>query len=181
MRPVRAAEAWIQELVTAHPDTRFVFLLGNHDCVDAYKQTLDTLSGTVSNLEWHEYWYRRNGTVFLHGDILQAGVTDAALAAYRSKWNRMHRRSPLSHALYWLFARSGLPVLFLRLVDRESTARRIRAYLRNEFGEQLGEVREVFFGHVHTAFSDFEHEGILFHNTGSATHGMRLSVLRFEL
>ena len=178
---VRAAEEWIRDLASSHPNTRFVFLLGNHDSIPAYRDALDRLAAEMGNLEWHSEWYRRDGRLFLHGDIYHGGATGASLDAYRTRCNRILRRSRFRHACYWLFARSGLPALFLRLVNRKTCARRILAYLRTELGPDLRDVREIYFGHVHTPFTDFRYDRLLFHNTGAALKGMRLSIMRFTL
>jgi hypothetical protein len=72
--------------------------------------------------------------------------------------------------------------VFLRFVRKEACARRILAYLTNEFSDNpRSTIEEVYFGHVHTPFADFRYEGMLFHNTGAATKGVRLSVMRFPL
>ena len=177
----QAAEEWILELVDTYADTQFVFLLGNHDSVPAYRKVLDSLAAQRPNLEWHAEWYRHGHKLFLHGDIYHGGTTSAMLNAYRARCNLTLRHSWLGHVCYWAFARSGLPALFLGLVSRKTCARRIRAYLNNELGAELHAVKEVFFGHVHTPFADFHHDGLLFHNTGAAVTGMRLNVIRFPL
>lgn len=176
---VHAAEEWIRRLVAAHPETAFVFLLGNHDSVPAYRETLDGLAREFSNLDWRADWYRRGGRLFLHGDVSHPLASRRGLRVYRDRCNRTLQRSRFHHACYWVFARSGLPAFFLRFVSREKCARRILAYLRRELGGDLDEISDIYFGHVHTPFSDFSHGGFSFHNTGSATRGFRLSVIRF--
>jgi len=178
---VRIAEAWIRTLVSAHPDTRFVFLLGNHDCIHPYKTALDGIQRSLSNFQWHEYWYRLDEKVFLHGDVCHAGGTAKALRAYRNRWSRMIRTSALSHAAYWAVGQSGLPTVAPRFLRRKACARQILGYLRNELGPAFDEIRQVYFGHVHTAFRDFRVDGLVFHNTGASTRGMELEVIRFSL
>ena len=178
---VKAAEQWIFALASQHPYTRFVFLLGNHDSIAEYSATLDKLSHANHNIEWSPNWYRINDKLFLHGDVYHAGSDIGRLAAYRKRCNLKLRRSRLRHACYWAFARSGLPQIFLLMVNRKTCARQILAYLSQELGDEMHQVREVFFGHIHTTFTNFEYQNVLFHNTGSATKGARLSVLRFAL
>lgn len=178
---VRAAEDWIRELAQPHPETRFVFLLGNHDSVPAYRRALDELQTELPHLEWRPDWFEFDGRLFLHGDVYHGGTTAARLRAYRDRCNRRLRRCRMQHALYWFAAQAGLPAFLLRFVRKEDCARRIAAYLENERDAALDGIREIYFGHVHTAFADFRHRGILFHNTGAALKGSRLSVIRFRL
>lgn len=178
---VRIAEAWIRTLVSAHPDTRFVFLLGNHDCIDPYKTALDSIQRGMRNFEWHENWFRLGSKIFLHGDVCHAGGTARALRAYRNRWSRMIRTSALSHAAYWAVGQSGLPAVAPRFLRRKACARQILNYLAEELGPDLSDIREVYFGHVHTAFRDFRFEGLVFHNTGAPTRGMELEFIWFEV
>ena len=41
--------------------------------------------------------------------------------------------------------------------------------------------RDCYFGHTHLPFTGYEHEGIVFHNTGSAIRGMSFRPLFFRL
>jgi UDP-2,3-diacylglucosamine hydrolase len=178
---VRIAEAWIRTLVTGHPTTRFVFLLGNHDCIDPYKTALDGIQRYLPNFQWHEYWFRLNEKVFLHGDVCHAGGTAKALRAYRNRWSRMIRTGTLSHAAYWAVGQSGIPAVAPRFLRRKACARGILNYLKEELGPGFQEIEEVYFGHVHTAFRDFRMDGLTFHNTGAAMKGMDLEVFWFSL
>lgn len=178
---VRMAEAWIRTLVSAHPQTRFVFLLGNHDCIGPYKTALASMQRSLVNFEWHEYWYRVNRRVFLHGDVCHAGGTAKDLRTYRNRWARMIRTSPLSHAAYWAVGLSGIPTVAPRFLRRKACARQILNYLKEELGTEFESIEEVYFGHVHTAFRNFRVDGLTFHNTGAATPGMALEIIWFEV
>jgi len=178
---VHAAEQWIRDLAYAHRNTHCVFLMGNHDSIPAYRYALTELQEELTNLEWHEYWYRHGRRVFLHGDVYHAGTSHGALSRYRERCSRELQRGRIRHACYWALSRSGLPFVFLRFVRRATCARRILSYLNNELAGSVRHLREVYFGHVHTPFADFRYEGMLFHNTGAATKGVRLSVMRFPL
>lgn len=178
---VRIAEAWIRTLVSAHSETRFVFLLGNHDCIDPYKTALDSIERGLKNFEWHENWFRLNKKLFLHGDVCHAGGTGKALRAYRNRWSRMLRTGSLSHAAYWAVGQSGLPAVAPRFLRRKACARQILNYLAEELGDDFSSLREVYFGHLHTSFRDFQIDGMVFHNTGAAKKDMELEVLWFEM
>ncbi len=42
-------------------------------------------------------------------------------------------------------------------------------------------VTDVYFGHTHLDFVDYEYGGVRFHNTGSSIRGLRSRVLRVEV
>jgi len=178
---VRIAEAWIRTLVSAHSETHFVFLLGNHDCIDPYKTALDSIERGLKNFEWHENWFRLKKKLFLHGDVCHAGGTAKALRAYRNRWSRMLRTSPFSHAAYWAVGRSGLPAVAPRFLRRKACARQILDYLAEELGDDFSSLEEVYFGHLHKSFRDFQIDGMIFHNTGAAKKGVELDIHRFEM
>lgn len=178
---VRAAGEWITQLAAAHPHTRFVFVLGNHDSVPAYQRKLESLRQALPNLDWRSAWYRHGDKLFLHGDVYHAGPSARQLDAYRERCNGKLRRSRFRHACYWAFARSGLPAFLLQFVSRTACAKRLLPYLEAELGQELRQVRDIYFGHVHVPFADFRYGNFVFHNTGAATRGMRLSVMQFDL
>jgi len=177
---VKVAVAWIEELISRHPHCLFVFINGNHDCTEEYKQALEALSAKWDNFAWEEYFLRVGDKVFLHGDVFNAGATRAKLDAYRNRYNAQARKGKILHSMYWAAARAGVPKVLLKFVSKKACARRITAYLRHELGADFGEIRDVFFGHVHTPFTDFEHAGLLFHNTGTAVMGLRMHIIRFK-
>ncbi len=178
---VRAAEEWIRELAETHHGTVLVFILGNHDSIPEYVDLLEKLSKENPRIQWREEWYRLEDKIFLHGDIYHAEPGVAGIKKFRKKCNSKLKYSRFRHACYWAFARSGLPTIFLRFVRKKTCARRIWTYLASELGDDLDKVNHVYFGHVHTTFTNFRYKEILFHNTGSATKGARLTVMRFPL
>lgn len=178
---VHAAREWIAELLETHPDTQFVFLLGNHDSIPDYQRTLDELARSHDNLTWHPEWYRRDSRMFLHGDVYHAGVTRAVLRAYRQQQNLRVGPSRLHQAMYRLLYQSRVPAALRRFVSRKTCARRILMYLQSELGPELADIRDIYFGHMHTPFSHFAYRDIHFHNTGAALMGMRLNIVRFDI
>ncbi|MFW6152535.1 MAG: metallophosphoesterase [Verrucomicrobiota bacterium] len=178
---VHAAEKWIRQLAQRHPKTRLVFMLGNHDSIPEYISLLERLSRENPLIQWREQWYRLEDKIFLHGDIYHAEPGQTGIREFRQKCNAKLRHSRFRHSCYWAFARSGLPAFFLLFVRKKTCARRIWTYLASELGSDLDKVNHVYFGHVHTTFTNFCYRNLLFHNTGSATKGARLTVMRFTV
>ncbi len=176
---VGVAHDWIRELCLRHPDCRMVFLQGNHDCSPAYTSALNDLQERLPNLEWQPLHWRLEDKLFLHGDVYH-GHTEWELLAYRRLKHMRMRRHPVLHALYFAVLKLGLSRMFLATVSKEHAATAIVGYMHDVMlAEEREQVREVFFGHVHTPFTHFDHGGMRFHNMGAAVIGTSLHVVRF--
>lgn len=174
------AEHWIRELIDQHAHCDFVFLLGNHDSLPAYRRVLDDLAAWRPNLRWHEDLFRVDGCLFLHGDAIHAADRPARLTAYRAAGNAKPRPRRVMEHLYDAFTLTRLHRAVPRIAPRKLIVDRLHRYLRTLLGPELDAIRHVYFGHVHTAFTDYAHRGLTFHNTGAAIRGELLRVLEFE-
>ena len=180
-RSVLAARRFLTELCETHPHCHFVIILGNHDAVRPWISALDELEESVLNLEWHEFAVRLQNRVFLHGDVIHAGSTNAALRRFRSRLREPANGHALQRFAHGAVHRSRVPWMAFRLLPKRVLAARILAYLRHEDWLQDSNVRDIYFGHTHSDFEDFHYRGFAFHNCGSATHGGRLRVVDFPI
>jgi UDP-2,3-diacylglucosamine pyrophosphatase LpxH len=176
---VGVAHDWVRELCERHPTCRMVFLQGNHDCSPAYSAALNDLQETLDNLEWYPLHWRLDDKLFLHGDVYH-GHTEHELLAYRRLKHMRMRRHPILHALYYSVLKMGLSRMFLASVSRERAAAATLGYMHDVMpAEERDQIKEVYFGHVHTPFTHFEQDGVKFHNMGAAVIGTSLRVARF--
>lgn len=180
-RSVIAAVHFLEELLDHAPHCRFKVILGNHDAVPPYMQALRELTEKHANLDWHEFACRLGDRIFLHGDVIHAGCTKAAVRRFRSKLQQPANGHRLQRFAHSAVHRSYFPRVALRMVPRRMLASRILAYLEHENWLNGRPVRHIYFGHTHNAFEDFRYRGYLFHNCGSATHGARLRVVTFSV
>ena len=63
---------------------------------------------------------------------------------------------------------------------RRKTVERIAFYLDNACPGWREQTRDCFFGHTHLPFSNYEYNGINFHNSGSAIHNLDFNPILFE-
>lgn len=181
-KSVAAAIEWITELASAHSHCSFVFLLGNHDGIALFKEALAQLAETLPNLHWEPYHVQLGEKVFLHGDVFHAGTTPGHLETYREQWDKPHRKHRrFAGRVYWMAAHAGIPNVLTRLMTKRRCARKILSYLRDTLGGSAHEIREIYFGHTHRCFEDYEYRDRTFHNTGAALTRIRLSILQFEV
>lgn len=175
---VQIAQEWLSELILPHPDTTFLILLGNHDSIPLYRELLQKLSDLHPRVFWYEDYVRLGTSLFLHGDALHTRNRQE-LDLYRAKFNQQLKKHPLLHSGYHMLARIGGLRAFTSTVSRRRCARQLLRYLRTEAPLPLDQVEDVYFGHVHMPFRDFEYKGFRFHNTGASLPFLRSETLRF--
>ncbi len=178
---VTAAVRFLKSLAEAHPHCHFRVILGNHDAVPPYVAALEELSASHANLEWHEFACVIQNRLFLHGDTINAGNTNNAIRRFRSRLQQPANGHPLQRMAHLAVHGSHVPWVAWKVFPRRILASRILSYLENEDWLDGRGIEHIYFGHTHQAFEDFYFRGYLFHNCGSATHGARMRVVRFQL
>ena len=174
---VRAVH-WLHDLATNCSACQFHFVLGNHDYHEPFLERLDLMQSRLDNFRWYPFYVRLGASVFLHGDVADRRLTAQKLADRRSRWLNRKQGSIMANRLYDLAVENKMHKPLVHLGRRKRTvARRILKYL-DEIGEGLSTgLANVYFGHTHLAFTDFEYQGVLFHNGGAPIHGLHFRIL----
>lgn len=179
---VARALDWIEALLAERPDREVHCVLGNHDCLDAFVVQLDPLAARRPNFHWHPDSVQIGEAVFLHGDCASGWMDAAALDRYRASWRQDRQRHGMATTAYEWLDRLGITRRAHRWqFPRRRTLARLVYHLDRTRPQWRGTVRRCYFGHTHEPFSDVTHEGITFHNTGSAIVGMAFNPLVFGL
>ena len=183
LQTVEAAVLWLQELCEQHRDTRFHFILGNHDNLQLFIDELSQLSLQTENLAWHPYYLRIGDVAFLHGDVSDRLMDAAALERSRENWLHDTKvRHPVYHNIYDAVMLTGVHKVIQRVVyPKKRVARRIVNYLEDVGLGRVDGIKHVYFGHTHGAMRDFEHQGMYFHNPGTPMRGMDFQILEVEV
>lgn len=175
-RTMAAACKWLEDLATAHPRCRFIYVLGNHDGLEPFARRLETLCRHVPNLQWHPSYARIGTSLFFHGDI-PLGKRRGTI--FQRKLARLgSRRGWAIKAGYDLVVATRLHKGVASLHWAPRCSRRIMRMLNTNHSEILHGVTDIYFGHTHRAVSNHHHEGIRFHNTGSTIEGLRCNLLK---
>lgn len=169
LRSAEAAREWLQKVLETNKHLKVVYTLGNHDCLPAMQTVLENLAQEVPQFCWTEQHVVLGEAIFLHGDILDAGPTQASLINYRSKFSDQHReKGDLAHRMYDLLVASrihGVPPKILHRPAR--VTKRLSDYLATlELTAEQG-IRDVYFGHTHQPLPGVMYQQQSFHNPGS--------------
>lgn len=176
---VAAAIRWLDELVSAHKQCEFHYVLGNHDANQRFVAALHAYSKTVRNLSYHPYFLRMGGSVFLHGDVAdRPRICPDRLRKRREHWGKDERRGEVRNLLYDLAVNVRLHKLCGKVVHpRKRVASRIVSYLHRVGAGPMQGVEHIYFGHTHDALSHYRHEHVTFHNSGAPIAGLQFRIV----
>ena len=181
-RTVAAALDWLGMLAAGLPDCEIHYTVGNHDCTAAFKQGLASLADALPKFHWNEYLFRLGSRLFVHGDCAQRRMNHDGLIRFRNRWQRDWQWNPAMARAYECVDRLGITKRVHQLhFPRRRTVGRIAYYLDSSHPGWRETTRDCYFGHTHLPFADYTHDGIRFHNTGSAIHHLGFNPIRFEV
>jgi len=177
----RKAKTWLSNLMQQAPQCEFHYILGNHDSLPLFVETLSELAEETPNLSVHKTCFRLGNNIFLHGDIYGNNMNAADLIAYRENFHRAASkpRGSAANALYSLFVATQLHHLPRMLIPRDVICRRILEFLGNTVPEYLNEPTHIYFGHTHNPFEAYHYRDHYFYNTGSTIKYMKFNMLSF--
>jgi UDP-2,3-diacylglucosamine pyrophosphatase LpxH len=175
---IQAAIDWLTTFAKDHPNCTLYYILGNHDAYEGLAARTEGLAGEIENFQWRAAYLRIGGTLFTHGDLF-----------WRDGRNPFERRLQPSavritrvigwvyHAVHTIQATR----IFHAMWPARRCARHIEQSLAAAPSEMTSGITDVYCGHTHVAVSDFVHEGITFHNTGSGIRGLRCNMCKVSI
>lgn len=179
---VDEALRWLKGLMSHNPRCRYHYVLGNHDGVRLFIDTLRGFARGKPNLDWHAWYLRLGDAAFLHGDVARRNMGMHALKKRRVRWLYDTKKGRMRNWLYDVAFASGVVNRVYRLAyPTETVVPRLVHYL-----EDVGEgpdagTRSVYFGHTHVPVAGYEYRGVRFHNGGAAMPGTAFRILNTEV
>jgi UDP-2,3-diacylglucosamine pyrophosphatase LpxH len=175
-----AAVDWLRELLNSFPQCEVHYVIGNHDCLRRFRERIAALARAESRLRCHEHGVRFGTLLFLHGDCAHRKMDPGGLRRYRSCWDDDRQHGGLKTRAYLVADRLGITrFTHERWFPRQQTVERIAHYLDRACPDWRGAIRDCYFGHTHLPFSEHHHDGVTFHNTGSAIRGLDFNPMTF--
>jgi UDP-2,3-diacylglucosamine hydrolase len=170
---------WLNKLALDNPETSFYYIIGNHDCHVTFLTSLKQLVSDLPNLTVVPEALRLGDKVFVHGDLIDLPLGSTALAEVRSRYAQLEP-SLISKISAEVITRLRLNTVEYVRHSKTTLAGKLLSYLEQTMPNFRENTREVFFGHTHVPIRHFEHEGIIFHNTGSLIRGLSWMPMEFD-
>ncbi len=175
-----AAEKWLQSLLQQW-DGEVVFLAGNHDCAPNFLQVLQEVASRNARFTWHDHQVQMGDSLFLHGDVLDAGQHVSQLASYRDKFHPFSHQSKISRQAYSALVAMRIHRMAPKLRHRPTLTGLKLHRLLPQLVERPEEVRQVFYGHTHVGVGGLEVNGVSFSNPGAAIRHIEFKPIEFTL
>lgn len=177
---IDASFEWLDGLIALRPEKPTHYLLGNHDCISGFTEKLSGFAQARPSLACHESFLHIGRNLFLHGDCANRRMDGESLRRFRETWSRDRQRGALSGALYDAADALGASRKVHDLwFPQGTTVRRVAHHLDHILPDWREEIDHCYFGHTHLPFTCHSHEGVMFHNTGSAIRDMAFQPLPF--
>ena len=178
---LRAGRWWLHELLRKNPDSKIVYLLGNHDSHPDMEALLADVAVKSGRFEWYSESYQIGDCLFCHGDVLDAGGR-GRLADYRRKFHHERPASRAAHGAYEVAVAMRLhrtiPTLFHR---PRATCVRLSELLNLTPYAEHSTVQRVFFGHTHIPIYELPIGSLQFFNPGAALRHLNFAPITFEV
>jgi UDP-2,3-diacylglucosamine pyrophosphatase LpxH len=177
-----AAENWLNQLISLHPQLQIAYVAGNHDCHFSMRTLLENFSNIYSTFQWHERTFRLGDKFFLHGDIIDAGSEAHGLDTYRKQFSKESKaRGKVANLFYDTLVATRAHQLPQHFIHRPSqTLSRLYCCLVREGLAHGHGLRKIFFGHTHVPMFGESHRGYLFYNPGSGIRHLPFRPCLFE-
>lgn len=177
---IDASFQWLDELIALRLEKPTHYLLGNHDCVTGFTDRLSGFAQSRPSLACHESLLHLGRNLFLHGDCANRRMDENDHRRFRETWSRDKQRSAFGRTLYDAADALGASRKVHDLwFPQDATVRRVAHHLEHILPRWREEIDHCYFGHTHLPFTSHQHEGVMFHNTGSAIRDMAFQPLAF--
>ncbi len=177
---IRGGELIFDNFCEKFPNTQLHVVLGNHEVVRRFKNTLRDLQERRPNFEWDEEAIRVGDALFTHGHLPlkhktaeEFGEVRLREAERRKLWSAAYKAlgKPLHH-LNGVFHTAHHTALTVanQLADWAGDGKFMVSHERQRQPLMLDWIKHVFTGHTHHKFSNCYFEdapGMLHHNTGA--------------
>ena len=169
------AVQWLRSFAEVNPDCDLHFVMGNHDGTEFFVDYLDMLAVDVPNFLWYPSHVRIGDKLFCHGDL---PLSLRPIEPFRREHRRAKRqKGPWLNSAYQCVVNTNLHRVSDVLYSRRRCGETILRCLENDRQALADGITDVYFGHIHRAFSDYDCGGVMFHNTGAAIRHLQCELL----
>lgn len=177
------AGSWLMDLMGHFPRLRIGYVLGNHDCLHPFRVVLRELERDCPRFAWMEFYFRLGDKVFLHGDVLDAGISLKDLTRYRRRFaGRDKSRGAVANLLYDAAVASRIHCVPPNVLHApERVTRRLASYLELENLTAAQGITQVYFGHTHMPMQNVRMGRQAYYNAGSGIRHLEFAPCDFQV
>lgn len=170
---------WLQDLCNKLSNKEVLYILGNHDRIEPFKERLDDLKKERKLFNWHSSFMLINKSLFIHGDIpiYSKGVNLSNESIDNVSVGNWPKAKFLSIP-YEFMIRVGFIYLYRILKSKDKSVKHIYSAIKNSISE---EICDVYSGHSHIPYEGYIYKKICFHNTGAAIKGFKFRMKIIDL
>ena len=176
-----AAIEVLKQFTASYPQCLFYFVLGNHDSVSPFVSCLEDAARDWPNFAWDPHYVQLGKKLFIHGDAAHAGGELERLVRYRKNFEESRARGPLLEAAYEIATVLRLHRTLSYSVPKKQTIKNILRFLEHLTPGVTGTLTDIYFGHTHLPFTDYQYKHWTFHNTGAMIRGIPFYLLELEV
>ncbi|TWU47080.1 metallophosphoesterase [Rubripirellula reticaptiva] len=166
---IEASLEWLDHWYRDFPETRFVFLNGNHDAHESFQVSLVDWAASRDRFEVGAECLRIGDTIWLHGDVIEGDGSADAFSHYRNQWKNKPTSGRLASLAYDVAVNARIhKAAALAAHRRKNTCMRLLRWLQRQPANQTSGVRRIVFGHTHRRINGFRIGSHEFFNGGAA-------------
>ena len=171
----RVGVDWLASLALAAPNCELFYVLGNHDRLAFFAAHLEALAAERARFHWHPTHVRIGPCLFLHGDLTFDRTCPDPFGVSMRPTHRV--RGAAMNLGYRALIAARVHRMAHPFFHPRRCARRISRCLQQAHPDLADGLTDVYFGHTHRPFTDFRHDGLIFHNTGSTVRHLQSRLL----
>lgn len=153
--------------------------MGNHDGIEQFVKPLDSLAEKYSNFSWHPAYITIHEALFLHGDIPVR--SKGVLLLERKLIKQKKLKGSFINIFYSLFTNSGMLKYYRLIHNKSKTRNSLSTTISNHKNSFNQEIKSVYFGHTHIPYNNFQFNGLVLNNLGSAIKHLPFNMTAIQL
>ena len=173
---------WLGRWAEEYPDVRFLYLFGNHDVHEPFREAIDRFAAGHDAYETPRQIVRIGDTMMLHGDAMIGHRVAGRFDDYRRSWAA--RRPAPAWQNRWYAA-----AVTLRLHRAAAaaghrnriTCEHLHRYLQRHDPGGWRRTGRVVFGHTHRRLAGYRHRGRSYYNPGAGIRHVPFAPVRLEV
>ncbi len=167
---------WFSDICDDFPNCTFIYILGNHDAHKNILKPIAQFAKKQDNFIWHSSFIKIGSSLFMHGDLIFSMRNKSPFE--RKKYKHRNPVRSIIQKTYHRVIKMGAHRLISKVHAKERCAKYVMQVLEKDHSHQLKDITDIYIGHTHVGFSDYNYNNYTFHNSGSAIHDLQCNLMK---